>query len=126
MRLRLELFVESVPTSHDFYTRVLGFDVLHYHPREYSVFRNGDVQIALQARTSLTDDHPVKPLKGERPGLGIEIVLEVDNIKTIYERVRTSGWELSDDLGKRPWGMTDFRVIDPDGHYIRITETSAS
>ena len=23
----------------------------------------------------------------------------------------------------RPWGQTDFRLIDPDGYYLRVTST---
>jgi hypothetical protein len=26
-------------------------------------------------------------------------------------------------LSARPWGQTDFRLIDPDGYYIRVTST---
>ena len=26
-------------------------------------------------------------------------------------------------VGVRPWGQTDFRLIDPDGYYIRVTST---
>ncbi len=32
MRLRLELFVEAMDASIDFYTKVLGFEVLREHP----------------------------------------------------------------------------------------------
>ena len=27
----------------------------------------------------------------------------------------------SEDIVRRPWGLQDFRVIDPDGYYLRIT-----
>jgi lactoylglutathione lyase len=26
-------------------------------------------------------------------------------------------------LCDRPWGLRDFRVVDPDGYYLRITHT---
>ena len=87
MRLRLELFVKSVPESTDFYTRVLGFDAVSYQPDDYSVFRKGDIQISLQAQIQLSDDHPIKPLDNERAGLGIEIVLEVDDLDAVYAHV---------------------------------------
>ncbi|MBN1851375.1 MAG: VOC family protein [Pirellulales bacterium] len=122
MQLRLELFVKSVPESKDFYARVLGFDVVNYQPDGYSVLRKGDIQIALQAQSQLPDDHPLKPIGNERAGLGIEIVLGVDDLEVAYAHVLNTDWPLTDALAERPWGSWDFRVIDPNGYYIRINE----
>lgn len=58
----------------------------------------------------------------ERMGLGIEIVLEVDDIDAAHRQVVEQDWPLSAPLQSRPWGATDFRVIDPDGcypHHVR-------
>lgn len=123
MRIRLELFVKSVPESKDFYARVLGFDVINYQPNGYSVFRKGAMQISLEAQANLPNDHPIKPMAGERAGLGIEIVLEVDDLDAMYDHFLNQNWPLSNALEERPWGRRDFRVLDPDGYYIRITET---
>ena len=121
MRLRLELFVKSVPDSMDFYTRVLGFEPVSYQPDDYSVFRKGTVQISLQSQSHLSDDHPLKP--HNRPvGLGIEIVLEVEDVEAAYAKVQAEQWRIADILAERPWGLRDFRVLDPNGFYIRITE----
>jgi catechol 2,3-dioxygenase-like lactoylglutathione lyase family enzyme len=70
MRLRLELFVQSVPESRDFCTRVLGFDEASYQADGYSVYRLGDIQISLMPHANLPDDHPAKRLGDERAGLG--------------------------------------------------------
>lgn len=121
MRIRLELFVKSVPISRDFYTRVLGFDEVSYQPDDYSVYRKGEVQISLQAWAQLPAEHPVKPTENERTGLGIEIVIEVNDLDEAYARVLQEKWPLSARLSKRPWGLRDFRVLDPDGYYLRIT-----
>jgi catechol 2,3-dioxygenase-like lactoylglutathione lyase family enzyme len=122
MRLRLELFVKSVPESKDFYARVLGFEVVSYQPDDYSVFRKGPIQIALQSQSHLPDDHPLKPLNNERAGLGIEIVVEVDDLDAAYHRVQQENWPIAEPLARRPWGNRDFRVIDPNGYYIRVNE----
>ncbi|MEQ8677774.1 MAG: VOC family protein [Aggregatilineales bacterium] len=125
MRLRLELFVKSVPTSRDFYTNVLAFDEVSYQPDGYSVFRKGYVQIALQAWSQLPDDHPLKPQEQERVGLGVEIVIEVDDLDTLYAHVLNAEWPIADDLAERPWGSRDFRVVDPNGYYLRINELTS-
>ena len=102
MRLRLELFVKSVSESKDFYTRVLAFDEVSYQPDGYSVFRNGDIQIALQAQTQLPDEHPLKPMKHERAGLGIEIVLEFDDL----DAMEAYGWEVAGEKAYPVFGRT--------------------
>jgi catechol 2,3-dioxygenase-like lactoylglutathione lyase family enzyme len=122
MRLRLELFVKSVEESRDFYTRVLGFEEVSSTPDGYSVFRKGSVQIALQAQSELPDHHPLKPQNQERVGLGVEIVIEVDDVDTAYRRVVEQEWLVADPLAVRPWGTRDFRLIDPNGYYIRVNE----
>lgn len=120
MRLRLELFVKSVSDSMDFYTRGLGFETVSYQPDDYSVFRKGSVQLSLQSRSFLPDNHPLKP--HHHPlGLGIEIVLEVDDVDAIYAQVQREKWLIADALEQRPWGLRDFRVLDPNGFYIRVT-----
>lgn len=122
MRLRLELFVKSVPESMAFYRGVLGFETVSYQPDSYSVFRRGEIQIALQEFVHLADDHPLKPLGGERLGLGVEIVLEVDDLDALYAQVLAAGWPIAGHLARRPWGSRDFRVLDPDGFYIRLND----
>ena len=29
---------------------------------------------------------------------------------------------MAEDLRARPWGLRDFRVLDPAGYYLRITD----
>lgn len=122
MRLRLELFVNSVAESAQFYAGVLGFETVRYRPDDYSVIRKGAIQIALQEFDHLPDDHPLKSTGGERLGLGIEIVLEVDDLDALYAQVTASGWPIAAHLAPRPWGSRDFRVIDTNGYYIRLND----
>ena len=63
----------------------------------------------------------IQAIIGERLGRGIELVLEVNDIKAMYQRMRSANWPLSAELQHQPWGLTDFRVLDPDGYYWRIT-----
>ena len=66
-----------------------------------------------------------RPGKGNpaqrRPPTGVEIVLEVDYLHAERDRIRHAGWPIEEDIVRRPWGLQDFRVIDPDGYYLRIT-----
>lgn len=30
-------------------------------------------------------------------------------------------WQLAEDITTRSWGLRDFRLLDPDGYYWRVT-----
>lgn len=119
--LRLELFVDDVQTSVDFYTGVLGFD-MSYGDSSYAVVRAGSVSFGIGPKDGLGRDHYFNPELGEqRGGLGVEIVIEVDDVQNLYDAVVASGWPRESELEERSWGLTDFRVADPDGYYLRLT-----
>ena len=50
------------------------------------------------------------------------------DVETYYEACRSRGATIVMDIGDRPWGMRDFRVIDPSGNRIGFgaTESKAS
>ena len=121
MTFRLELFVDDLPASIDFYHRVLEFTPGEQHSDRYTPIANGNVHLALNLRSTLQDNHPIQAVEDERLGRGIEIVLEVDDVDAMYEHVLSQNWPISDELRQRPWGLTDFRIVDPDGYYLRIT-----
>jgi lactoylglutathione lyase len=60
-----------------------------------------------------------------RPPTGVELVLEVDDVAAERDRVAAAGWPLAEDLRERPWGLTDFRILDPAGYYLRITSRAS-
>jgi lactoylglutathione lyase len=88
----------------------------------YAKVVNGSVQIGLCEARSLAANHYFRTIASERPGLGVEIVFEVDDLGE-YERRAQHAGAVYESLQCRPWGRRDFRVVDPDGYYIRITET---
>lgn len=119
--LRLELFVDDLPTSLDFSVRVLGFVRAAERPGGYTPLARDAVRLALNLRVDLPEGHPIQRAARERVGRGVEIVLEVDDIEAMYRHVVSEAWPRSAELMLRPWGLTDFRVLDPDGYYWRIT-----
>jgi catechol 2,3-dioxygenase-like lactoylglutathione lyase family enzyme len=122
MTLRLELFVTDIEQSIDFYTNVLGFERLKGGPT-YVPVRSGSVVIGLGPANGLPKQHHFNPeVQNSRRGLGTEIVFEVGDIQAFFEKVKASGYKkVSSPLRKQSWGATDFRIVDPDGYYLRIT-----
>ncbi|MGZ2504911.1 glyoxalase [Rhizobium leguminosarum] len=125
MQLTLELFVETTEKSLDFYQRVLGFEVQGSASVEYTMLKNGEAVIAINSRSALSSDHPLRIEIGERVGLGVEIVLKVADVEGACRAAKESGWPVSD-LALQPWGLRDFRLIDPDGYYVRVTSRHTS
>ncbi len=122
MTVRFELFVKDTRAAADFYMRVLGFQC-DRESGPYIQARNGTVRIGICSETGLPKEHYFSPeaLQG-RKGVGVEIVLEVADFDALYQRVLKSKYPLREGLVKRPWGLRDFRLVDTDGYYLRITE----
>jgi catechol 2,3-dioxygenase-like lactoylglutathione lyase family enzyme len=124
MRFRNELFVDDIEASIRFYERALGFRVIR-REAEYASLERGGAALGLGSITAL-------PADGEGPGFtrsrlagvrgaGVEIVLEVGDVGAALEAVERAGHRVVEPLRDRPWGLRDFRVVDPDGYYLRIT-----
>jgi lactoylglutathione lyase len=123
--LRIELFVDDVARSASFYRDVLGFETLREAPSGYTSVGRGGAVLGLNGVAQVPLDHPARPRQGHAVGLGVEIVIIVDDVAALH--VQASGAAEGDvtALVAQPWALTDFRVTDPDGYYIRITGQSA-
>jgi predicted enzyme related to lactoylglutathione lyase len=123
MRLRLELFVEDMGESTSFYRRVLGFEVIREEPRDYASLRSGDILLGIGpiSRLPEREGYFTRGIASQRRGLGVEIVMEVDDLSAAHRRVLASGHPVFEPPQQRPWGLRDFRIVDPDGYYLRIT-----
>jgi len=126
-RLRLELFVENMAASVAFYTRVLAFDIERLEPDDYASLRRGDVVLGIGPVAKLPErgGYFGRNISAHRRGLGVEIVLEVENVDEWHDGVLSSGHPILEPLQERPWGLRDFRVSDPDGYYLRVTSRAA-
>ena len=116
--LRCELFPADLDEAVAFYVQVLAFRVARDDRAAdvpYVALERGRVRLGLAHRPESRDrDH-------RRPPIGVELVLEVDDLHADLDRVTSAGWPLEEDLTVRPWGLSDFRLLDPAGYYWRLT-----
>lgn len=116
--LRIEIFVHDVNATVRFYADTLGFSIAvdqRAEPQPYLELVRDAVRIGVVAC-------PGEGLpQFRRPPTGVEIVLEVDFLHAERDRLRLAGWPIDEDIQRRPWGLQDFRVFDPDGYYLRFT-----
>jgi len=117
MTLRFEIFPADLDATVDFYQRVLGFELTDDRRGQdgYVALRRGAVRVG-----AVLDPVP-DARAARRPPAGLELVLEVDDVAAERDRVVAAGWPLDGDLADQSWGLRDFRVLDPDGYYLRIT-----
>jgi len=123
MSLRFEIFTADLDGFVAFYTHVLKFSLIRDERAAavgYVAFERDSVRVGAAHRAEPVD------VSARRPPTGIELVLEVDDVMAEYARVVALGWPVEEPLQQRPWGLTDFRVLDPGGHYLRITNRSRS
>lgn len=120
MSLRIEIFPNDLGPTVDFYTGVLDFDLVRDESAAeaaYVALERGEVKLGAAARS---DHHP--DFDHRRPPTGVELVLEVDDVEAELDRIRSRGWPIEEQLTVRPWGLRDFRILDPNGYYLRITQ----
>ena len=118
--LRIELFVEDIERSAAFYRDVLGF-TREYESDGYVAMRRGSAVFGIGLARNLPPGHHLRRRDGDRNGVGVEIVLEVDDVEAALAAVERAGYPVLTPLAARPWGSRDFRLLDPDGYYLRIT-----
>ena len=113
--LRIETFVADLDQTVAFYER-LGFETTGRSegPPRYAAFRLG------QARVGAAEAAAIDPALRAVP-TGTEIVIEVDDLHGVRDRILGAGLTLQADLEHRQWGLEDFRLKDPDGYYYRFT-----
>ncbi len=121
--LRCEIFPSDLDATVDFYVKVLAFRLIRDertsdHP--YVALERGDVKLGAATRNEVPEREQ------RRPPTGVELVLEVDSLEADRERVAQTGWPVLEDVTHRPWGLSDFRLLDPSGYYWRITEASST
>lgn len=115
---KFELFVHDSVESAAFY-EVLGFAVVHRKSYGYTTLRSGSTVVALSPLPSWLPIHWFGFLR--HPPLGTEIVFYTRRLEALRDVLIRAGYAPGE-IKLQSWGDRDFRVSDPDGYYVRISE----
>ena len=126
-RMVPELTVTDFPASLNFYTHVLGFNIMIRRTEpEFAYISLGEAQLMLE------QFHPGGWNMAEltRPlGRGVNFQIEVDDVEQIFARVSSHGVTLYRDLrdnhysiGETTVCQREFLVQDPDGYLLRFSQ----
>ena len=118
---KFELFVTDAPESIRFY-EALGFSLAQQKPDGYATMRSADTVVALSPVPWWLPLRVVGVLR--RPPIGTEIVFYVDDLEALRERLVAAGYDPGP-IALQSWGDRDFRITDPDGYYVRVSEGRA-
>jgi lactoylglutathione lyase len=123
--IQIELHVEDFEAIKAFYSK-LGFEVIwERQPEEfkgYMVLKLNDNIVCFWAGNKFVYDQPYfKRFPKDTPrGYGVELVIVVADIESYYNLHKDHA-NVVEPLVMQPWGLLDFRAIDPAGYYLRFT-----
>ncbi len=119
LRAKFELFVDDVAASTRFY-ETLGFTVAHVKKSDaYTTMERDGVVVAL---SPLPRWLPMRFLGFLRlPPIGTELVFYPESLEEARAAFDAAGFEPGE-IKLQSWGHRDFRLRDPSGYYVRVSE----
>ena len=117
----IELHVPDFRKAIEFYRR-LGFKLL-WRTEDYLVMKRKRSVLNFYGGSRKVYSHSYfrRFKKTTKCGYGVEIIIPVDRVERIYKGVRKFA-KIVQPLQLKKWGRRDFRIVDPFGFYLRITE----
>ncbi len=102
--------VKSMPASVDFYCRMLGFELEDRNDDwGWAMLRVGECRIMVDQSICHHQDMPREMV----------LYLYPDNVVEYHQQVRSNGLDIPD-LDTTFYGLTEFRLTDPDGNRLWI------
>jgi catechol 2,3-dioxygenase-like lactoylglutathione lyase family enzyme len=108
-RIMPELPCADVPAAVTHYRDVLGFDV-NYQQEDLGVMDRDEVRLLLIARTA------------QHGGIG-SACFYVREVDALYAELVRSGADVQGEPVSQPWGLREFRVLDPDRNRLTFAQT---
>ena len=117
----IELHVPDFKKAIEFYSR-LGFK-LSWRTEDYLVMKRKRSVLNFYGGSQKVYSHSYfgRFKKTTKCGYGVEIIIPVDQVGRFYNSVRKFA-KIVQPLQLKKWGRRDFRIVDPFGFYLRITE----
>ena len=123
----VELETKRLDESVAFFQDVMDFEET-YRSGSFIQLETDHSELLLIHADEIPAGHPFHgKYKEGSQGVGVEIGLVVADLDKSFEAAkRHPAWTISSGVVRRPWGVRDFRVLYPDGYYLRFTEGEAA
>jgi len=116
-----QLFVSDIRAACDYYTNVLGFDVVFVHgkPPFYGQVARDGIRLNLR----LVDAPVIDAERREHESL-LSAYVDVSGVKELFNQFKSAGADIQQPLRRQPWGTQEFVLRDPDGSLLCFAESS--
>ncbi len=113
---------EKLQESVDFYTELFGFEVVA-DTGWYKHLKHVESGSEL---AFMEPDHPTQPpmFQPGWSGKGLILSIQVEDVKSVYEKIKNSGNVIDFELTTEEWGQTHFGIHDPNGIAVDIVQHS--
>lgn len=116
---RVQLYVNDIEKSLLFYEEVIGL-MLYKRSVHGARFNHDQFSLLLVSDLRLNENHYFYNRK-EMKGNGFELIIVVNRIEEVYERCKENRCTIQEEIQTYPWEMRGFKVVDPDGYFLRVT-----
>lgn len=123
-RVSVRYMVEDVAAATEFYTTMLGFEVLTSFPPAFADVARGQLRLLLSGPASSAG----RPMPdGDRPGPGgwNRIHLIVEDIEAEVARLRSAGATFRNEILSGPGGK-QILLLDPSGNVVELFQPAAA
>jgi uncharacterized glyoxalase superfamily protein PhnB len=118
--LTLNLMVENVQRSVDFYNRIFGFEVITSVPGEneliFALVKRDEVSLMFQSMKSFQESLP--QYKDTKTGGSVLMYIDVIKIHEVYELAKKGKAEIIVGMHETFYGTNEFSIRDCDGYLV--------
>ncbi len=117
------LMVKSVNKTVEFYTKILGFNLIDSVPEVgdwvFAIVQSDSVMFMFQEEKSLKEEYP--QLARFPQGGGLTFYIHVNDIYALYEKLKGKV-TIAKDMHKTFYGSTDFAIEDCNGYILTFSQ----
>lgn len=120
-------YVADIDRSIEFYKSQLEFPLNSLDTEKgrciYADFKVGSTLLMLVPQDLAPDEEKGRLKKGEK-GVGVELFIAKENLKSYYEALQKKGVTMIYPLETKSYGYMEFTVQDPDGYRIGFSQSA--
>ena len=118
---RVELYVSDIERSYCFYKEILGLELFGRNEKSLR-FNYESFSLLIASHDLLESNHYLKRERNVGSvGGGVELIVVVPSIEDIYRNCQEKRYPIEVGIESYEWGMRGFKLVDPDGYFIRVT-----
>jgi len=118
------LMVKNVKKTVDFYTNILGFNLIASVPETgdwvFAIVQSGNIMFMFQEENSLKEEYP-QLSRFSPDGGGLTFYIHVTDIHALYEKLKDKV-TIAKDLHQTFYGATDFAIEDCNGYILTFSQ----